>query len=206
MHIYAFGSICRGDVSSSSDVDLLAVVEGHDARFSPDDYSIYSYRRIGEIWEEGNPFAWHLSNESKLVFSSDQSDFLATLGKPASYKNCRRDCEKFYALFREAQASLESNTESIVFDLSMVFLAIRNFSTCYSLGVLSKPDFSRSSALRIGEDSLSIEPGAYAVLERARILSTRGIGKQIAENEAREAFAQFPCIDEWMSELLRRVP
>jgi Nucleotidyltransferase domain len=206
MHIYAFGSICRGDVSPSSDVDLLAIVEGHDARFSPDEYSIYSYRRIDEIWEEGNPFAWHLSNESKLVYSSDQSDFLATLGKPASYKNCRRDCEKFYALFREAQTSLESDAASIVFDLSMVFLAVRNFSTCYSLGVLPKPDFSRSAALRIGGDSLSIEPSAYEVLERARMLSTRGVGNQILETEARAAFKHFPCIDEWMSDLLRRVP
>jgi hypothetical protein len=53
MHIYAFGSVCRGDISPGSDVDLLAVVEGHDARFSPDDYSIYSYERVREIWEEG---------------------------------------------------------------------------------------------------------------------------------------------------------
>lgn len=65
MHIYAFGSICRGDVSPASDVDLLAIVDGYDERFSLDDYSIYSYDRIWEIWNEGNPFAWHLALESK---------------------------------------------------------------------------------------------------------------------------------------------
>jgi predicted nucleotidyltransferase len=132
MHIYAFGSVCRGDVSPGSDVDLLAIVEGHDPRFSPSDYSIYSYERISKIWEEGNPFAWHLSIESKLVYSADQSDFLRTLGKPYSYMKCREDCERFLGLFQEARASFESHTETKVFDLSMVFLAIRNFATCFS--------------------------------------------------------------------------
>src|SRR5437879_2859010 len=150
MHIYAFGSVCRGDISPGSDVDLLAVVEGHDARFNPDDYSIYSYERIKEIWGEGNPFAWHLSIESKLLYASDQSDFLCALGRPESYQRCQQDCDKFFALFREACSSFESQVESKVFDLSMVFLAIRNFATCFSLGTLERPDFSRSSALRLG--------------------------------------------------------
>ena len=79
MHIYAFGSVCRGDVSPDSDVDLLAIVQGYDPRFSPDDYSIYSYERIRGIWAEGNPFAWHLSIESKLLYSPDGSDFLEAL-------------------------------------------------------------------------------------------------------------------------------
>jgi hypothetical protein len=176
MHIYAFGSVCRGDVSPSSDIDLLAVVQGYDPRFSPDDYSIYSYERIREIWEEGNPFAWHLAIESKLLYSPDASDFLKSLGKPTANRNCLQDCEKFFALFREARCSFESLGESKVFDLSMVFLGIRNFATCFSLGTLDKPDFSRSSALRLGEHSLSISREAYKILERSRILCTRAIG------------------------------
>lgn len=43
MHIYAFGSICRGEVDSFSDIDMLAIVSGRDERFNPRDYSIYSY-------------------------------------------------------------------------------------------------------------------------------------------------------------------
>ena len=67
MHVYAFGSICRGDVSLTSDIDLLAVVDGYDPRFDPNVFSIYSYNRIEELWAEGNPFAWHLAKESKVV-------------------------------------------------------------------------------------------------------------------------------------------
>jgi predicted nucleotidyltransferase len=205
MHIYAFGSVCRGDVSPASDIDLLAVVQGHDQRFSPDDYSIYSYERIREIWEEGNPFAWHLAFEAKLLYSSDESDFLKSLGKPMAYRNCLKDCEKFFALFGESRSSFESHAESKIFDLSIVFLAIRNFATCFSLGTLDKPDFSRASALRLGEYSLSIPPDAYNVLERSRILCTRAIGESVTDREAQVAFGQFSRIEEWMKGLLARV-
>lgn len=205
MHIYAFGSVCRGDVSPSSDIDLLAIVRGHDARFNPNDYSIYSYERIREIWEEGNPFAWHLSLESKLLHSIDDSDFLRSLGKPAAYRKCLEDCNKFLALFKEARASLESQTDSKVFDLSIAFLAIRNFSTCYSLGALATPDFSRSSALRLGADSLPIPTDAFIILERSRILCTRAIGETIKDDDAQVAFSQFSRVEEWMLGLLARV-
>jgi hypothetical protein len=205
MHIYAFGSVCRGDVLPGSDIDLLAVVQGHDPRFSPDDYSIYSYERIQEIWAEGNPFAWHLAIESRLLHSDDGCDFLKSLGKPKAYGNCLQDCEKFFALFREARASFESQADTSVFDLSMVFLAIRNFATCFSLGTLDKPDFSRSAALRLGEFSLSMPRDAYKVMERSRILCTRAIGESVTDREAQMAFGQFSRIEEWMRGLLAQV-
>jgi hypothetical protein len=113
--------------------------------------------------------------------------------------------EKFFALFNEARYSFKSQVESRVFDLSMVFLAIRNLATCYSLGVLLKPDFSRKSALRLGDYSLPIAPNVFAILERSRVLSTRAIGTPIAEDEAEMAFTQFPLIDEWMKRLLVEV-
>jgi predicted nucleotidyltransferase len=205
MHIYAFGSVCRGDVSPGSDVDLLAIVEGHDPRFSAQDYSIHSYERIREIWAEGNPFAWHLSIEAKLLYSEDQLDFLVSLGRPTPYGRCRQDCEKFLALFREARDALTLHSESKVFDLSMVFLAIRNTASCFSLGMLPKPDFSRHSALRIGVHSLSIPNNAYRVLERSRILSTRGIGEPITDKEAQVVFVEFSSVESWMVKLGKEI-
>jgi hypothetical protein len=205
MHIYAFGSVCRGDVSLDSDVDLLAVVQGHDPNLNPNDYSIYSYDRIKEIWEQGNPFAWHLFTESKLLYSSDQVDFLGALGKPKPYGRCRQDCDKFLTLFREARESFVQQDGSNVFDLSMVFLAIRNFATCFSLGLLSRPDFSRHSALRLGHYSLPILDSAYKVLERSRLLSTRAFGNSITDQEAQIAFEEFSCIEEWMDRLAKEI-
>ncbi len=113
-------------------------------------------------------------------------------------------CEKFYSLFRDACASIELRVTSRVFDLSTVFLSIRNIATCFSLGVLNQPDFSRSSALRLGADSIQIQPGLYRVFERARILCTRGQGAEITNQEAYNAIQRFGEIDAWMKCLIEK--
>ncbi|EED7773057.1 nucleotidyltransferase, partial [Salmonella enterica subsp. houtenae] len=134
MHIYAFGSICRGEIDSFSDIDMLAIVSGRDERFNPRDYSIYSYERISELWKEGNPFAWHLFLESKIIYSPDNIDYLRSLGKPSNYNSVFADCEKFLEIFISARRSIETSDLTEIFDLSSVFLSIRNFATCFSLG------------------------------------------------------------------------
>ncbi len=136
MHIYAFGSVCRGEVRQGSDVDLLALVDGYDSRFDPDIFSVYSYGRIVDLWREGNPFAWHLFLESTLIFASDGSDFLNSLNSPGDYTACLRDCEKFYGVFCEAYDSIASRPASKVFELSTLFLSIPKhrdlfFAGCY---------------------------------------------------------------------------
>lgn len=199
MHIYAFGSISRGDIQADSDVDLLAIVDGFDSRFSSDTYSIYSYSRLRDLWLEGNPFAWHLSLESKLVFSSNNEDYLKSLGLPSRYHNCARDCHKFYSLFREAVESIYAHPNSRVFDLSTVFLGIRNIATCYSLGKADQPVFSRDSALCLGKSSLVITNEAYDIFLRSRILCTRGYGTNITDQDFQIAASQFDTINDWMA-------
>ena len=200
-HIYAFGSICRGDVTPESDVDLLAITKGHDQRFSPDLYSVYSYTRLAEIWRDGSPFAWHLFLESRLLFSFDGSDYLRELGPPATYQAAVRDCQKFFALFEGSANALRAGTNSPVFELSTVFLAIRNFATCYSLGA-GRPEFSRHSALSLGTKSLSVSIEDFEILERARILCTRGFGKMISPVEATSVTLTLGKIEDWMRTLL----
>jgi hypothetical protein len=204
MHIYAFGSICRGDVTPGSDIDLLAVTEGHDPRFELATYSIYSYARLREIWEEGNPFAWHLYLESRLLFADNASDFLRSLGAPRPYRAVEPDCEKFVRLFIAARDAVENGTNSIVFELSTLFLALRNFATCFSLGRTEYADFSRRSALRLGTLSLSIDPRSFETLERARILSTRGVGEAINDADVQHAISSFDGIQSWMNVLSAR--
>ena len=95
MHIYAFGSVCRGEIDYGSDVDLLAIVDDHDGMFDPNIFSIYSYKRIKELWKEGNPFAWHLAKEARLLYSIDYDNFIESLGNPNRYDRTKADCEKF---------------------------------------------------------------------------------------------------------------
>ncbi len=204
MHIYAFGSICRGEISQGSDTDLLAVINGYDARFDPEIFSIYSHGRIRELWQEGNPFAWHLSVEAKLIFAADQQDYLKGLGDPAPYKNYVHDCNKFYSLFNEAYLSIVNNISGRVFDLSTIFLSMRNIATCFSLGVTAQPNFARNSALHLEGDSIPLTKSSYHIFERARILCTRGYGDNLTQQDIEIAVSQLDKISGWMNKLVEK--
>lgn len=204
MYIYAFGSICRGEISNNSDIDILAVVEGHDSRFNSDEYSVYSYKRIEELWKEGNPFSWHLFYESRPIFLSNNMCFLSSLGKPRRYSNGLNDCLKFKSIFEEARDSLNSVDLSPILDLSTVFLSIRNFATCYSLSNGS-PSFSRNSAKKLGTSSIALSDQELSIYERARILSTRGKGTVLTENEKETGINNLSKIEKWMCHLLGKM-
>lgn len=205
MHIYAFGSICRGDVDLDSDIDLLAIVDSFDDRFDPATFSIYSYKRVKEIWSRGNPFAWHLSIESKLLYSSDLKDFIGNLGEPQAYKNIYNDCSKFYLLYCDSLESIKFKSASPVFELSTMFLAIRNFATCYALGIYGMHEYSRFSATRLREKSVPIKEETLSILARARILSTRGRGNPISKDDLKQVISRSGIIKEWMNKLLMEV-
>ena len=201
MNIYAFGSICRGDVSPTSDIDVL-VIGDDDGMINKDIFTHYKPSGILNLWITGNPFAWHLYLESRLVYSSDGEDFISTLGSPQPYRQGTSDCEKFRALFHEAWNSLLNSRETEVYDLSVVFLSLRNFATCYSLSNSPKPNFSRRSALALGDRSIPVSATAFAALEQARMLSVRGRGSEPTASEVEEAMASLPLISQWMDGLL----
>lgn len=196
MHIYAFGSICRGEYSENSDIDILICInrdEYHE--FSPEKFSIYHYDRIAELWKEGNPFAWHLYLESKLLYSSDNINFIDKLGIPNSYKNIIIDFEKFKTLYIESINDFMKG-KNTVFNLSCVFLALRNISSCYSLAC-KKPIFSRNSPLLI-DTPIKINESIFYILENARILSTRGIGDKINQDMILKVKENVKYLDIWM--------
>ena len=202
-HFYAFGSICRGELDRSSDVDLLACVTGASADVDTEKFSVYQHDRLRELWTEGNPFAWHLHLESRLLFASDGVDFLAALGPPAAYRAGVADCEKFAQLFLDSLSQLSETQVSATFNLSCIFLAARNFATCYSLSH-GRPIFSRRSPLMI-ETPLSISEEAFSVLSRARVLSTRGLGEVLSGEDVMLAAEAAPSIQSWMTRLLDEV-
>lgn len=205
MHIYIFGSLCRGDVDVRSDVDLLAIVNGRDLRLSKDTFSIYSYKRISELWDEGNAFAWHLSLESRLVYASDGRDFLSSLGSPLPYTSGTKDCERFRQLFEGSSEAVLDGTPSVVFELSTMFLALRNLATCYSLAMQQPPRFGRHAAIQLGEKSLTLPRNFYELLEQARILSTRGAGANIESIDNASVQAGIRICREWVAKLCAEV-
>jgi len=205
MHLYAFGSVCRGEIDTDSDIDLLALVSGHDGRLDPTKYSIYSYAKMRMLWQKGSPFAWHLAAESRLLFASDEVDFLKSLDQPSPYMACVADCEKFLGVFLAARASIMESSATRVFDFSTIFLSIRNIATCFSLGVLDVPNFSRHSALQLCKEfRIPISTECYRVFERSRILCTRSSGEDLSDEDSSVAFAGFDVIEQWMQKLVER--
>lgn len=199
MHIYAFGSICRGEIDMGSDIDLLACTDGPTGKIDSEKYSIYKYERLRALWNEGNPFAWHLHLESKLLFSPDGSDFLGDLGAPAVYGAFTKDCTKFRELFDRSHHELRLSSNSAIFHLSCIFLAIRNFATCHSLSI-GGPVFSRKSPLLV-QPSLNLPPQVFSTLTRARLLSTRGYGDNITNEEVIAATQAIAIVPLWMDTL-----
>lgn len=204
-HVYAFGSLVRGDFDLSSDIDVLAVTAAEDARFDPEKYSLYTHARIRDIWEEGNAFAWHLHFESRLIYSSDDADLLRNLGPPSPYRSASQDCRRFRAIFRDAKRAIENGSPSTVFELSAVFLALRNIATFYSLTRSSSPQFGRDAALNIGERSLCIQECVYDQLREARILATRGQGKIPTRSRIQHILSEIEKCEVWVDAICEEV-
>ncbi|WP_367153717.1 hypothetical protein [Methylibium sp.] len=202
-HFYAFGSICRGEIDRSSDIDLLACVSSPSEDIDPETFSVYRHDRLRQLWRHGNPFAWHLHLESRLLFSSDGQDFIASLGLPSKYVNGPADCAQFARLFAESRSELLRTLNSATFNLSCMFLATRNFATCYSLHV-GKPCFSRNSPL-IVDVPLAVQKTVFDVLSRARVLSTRGLGSTLSPTDISTVLSAAPIVSDWMSSLLSEV-
>jgi hypothetical protein len=129
--------------------------------------------------------------ESKLIYSSDGSDYIRDLGKPAPYSAGQKDCSLFIHITRKALESCRHDRGTLLFDLSTAFLGIRNFSTCYLL-TRGKADFTRNVALTIFQDLNESELLAYSVLEKSRILCTRGLGRVVGDLEASKAIEALP--------------
>lgn len=207
MYIYVFGSICRGEIDEFSDVDLLAIVGSNEKmnfQIDTQKFSIYKEKRMEELWKEGNPFAWHLFQESKLIHSNNNEDILRNWGKPNPYKNMVSDLKKFSSLFYDSLESINNSEYSNTFDLSMLFLSIRNFASCYSLGALNEFNFSRKSAINLKTNKLNISNESFSILERARILSTRGSGKVITELEKSIVLKETELISDWFQLILKK--
>lgn len=206
MYLYIFGSACRGELDKYSDIDMLAIYNEQEEmkHLDGNKISIYSEKKIKKIWNSGNPFAWHLHYESKLVYSSNNIDLLKILDKPSIYKDGLSDCIKFYEILEKSINSVKQDKFSIVFDFSTIFLCIRNISTCYSLH-FNKPNFSRDSAILLDKDALYIDPNVYNLLKNCRLANTRGLNILLHDFEVQLVINQLDEIQFWANKLIEKV-
>lgn len=84
------------------------------------------------------------------------------------------------------------------------FLCIRNISTCYSLH-FNKPNFSRDSAILLGQNSLTIDLEIYNSLKNCRLANTRGRDIFLTDLEINLVLKELEYIQVWAKRLIELI-
>lgn len=171
--IYVFGSICRGEVSPTSDVDILVLPFTNDRSNYPISWSIYAPDLLREYFSQGRLFAWHLHFEAKCIFSPYERPFLSLLGSPAPYSTMSKDIRELEQLLQEAISELKNGTNSVVYELGIAYTAIRDIAMSASWALLGAPCFSSDAPYRL-PNPCPLEFSTYNLAKLARHSSTRG--------------------------------
>lgn len=171
--LYLFGSICRGETTPTSDVDVLAIPFELNSSQFPKSWSVYSPELLRRYFQEGRLFAWHLHLEAKCVFSTRSESFLASLGPPAPYSTIADDIDDLNVLLNESLTELASGTENIIYELGIAYTAIRDLAMSASWSLLGSPCFSADAPFRLPLDP-PLPRDVYHQTMIARHASTRG--------------------------------
>ena len=194
--IYAFGSVTRGDVSPTSDVDILVLDDmPYRSRF-PRDWSVYSKTTVSNYFEVGRLFAWHLHLEAVLLYPAGESGFLAKLGRPSPYVTAADDIADLRLLLSSAIDEIRRDSPSPVYELGLVYTALRDVAMSASWALLGKPSFSRYAPYEITPPCPLPRP-AYDTAMKARHASTRGTPQPTDCHAAARAVLASPLL-EWL--------
>lgn len=176
--LYIFGSAVRGEISSSSDIDVLAIPFTSEQRDYPHNWSVYSPEIIESYFRAGRLFAWHLHLESKCIFSAAPISYLSSLGVPAPYATAREDVNELADLLWESLMEIRSETSNLIYELGIVYTAIRDIAMSASWYLMDRPCFSRNAPY-ILPIPCPLSAEAYQGAMLARHCSTRGSEHEI---------------------------
>ncbi len=197
--IYVFGSICRGESTPTSDVDVLVVPFEADGSQFPQSWSVYSPELLAEYFKAGRLFAWHLHLEAKCVYSPRSESFLAILGAPAPYSTMVDDIDDLDALLNEALTEIASGTENVIYELGIVYTAIRDVAMSASWSLLGSPCFSADAPYRLPLDP-PLPRDVYDQTMVARHASTRGAQFNFDPTSAAKFVTSAP-LENWVASL-----
>ena len=173
--IYIFGSLVRGEVGATSDVDVLVVPIGlKPGGDYPRGWSVYSREVLRTYHSAGRLFAWHLWLEAKCVFTPLSEAWLQSLGPPAPYDSFSHDIDDLATLLAQSIEQLKAGTSSPIFEVGLVYTTLRDIAMSASARLLARPSFStRAPYLLPFEFPVSERTYQQAML--ARHSSTRGV-------------------------------
>lgn len=198
--IYIFGSMTRGEVSPSSDVDVLVIQENPDQNLFPPSWSVYSKKTIEMYFSTGRLFAWHLHIDAVRVYPRSGSGFLAELGEPAPYSSVAEDLSDLRLLLQNSVLELQNGSPSSIYELGLAYTAIRDIAMAASWEMLSKPSFSRYAPYELPM-RCPLPLAVYETAMRARHASTRGSPEPREYDFAANYMKAVPIL-EWV-ELVR---
>ncbi|HSB98048.1 MAG TPA: nucleotidyltransferase domain-containing protein [Spongiibacteraceae bacterium] len=202
--LYIFGSAVRGEVERDSDIDVLAIVKTDAERQRlPDSWSVYSENTVRDYFLSGRLFAWHLHLESKCIFSERETPFLEALGEPSSYVKHGEDFSDLCKILYDSLNELKTDTNSPIFEIGVVYTAIRDIAMVASTILLEKPSFSRYSPYQLPIE-FPISRLIYEQAIQARLLSTRNISADVAVADVRKSLIDAP-IFEWINLIGRKL-
>jgi len=197
--LYIFGSAVRGEVSSSSDIDVLVIPLDSFRGGYPSDWSVYSPETIQSYFHGGRLFAWHLHLEAKCIYSAGPKPYLSTLGAPAPYSSVAKDIDDLEGMLRESLLEIQRQTSSLVYELGITYTAIRDIAMAASWTLMERPCFSRNAPYLLPRPCpLSSE--AYKGAMLARHSSTRGNDHDIEPGRIAEALLTAPILP-WVRDI-----
>ena len=211
---YIFGSVGRGQQDASSDLDVLAVVRDGSgkvaedvvaffvpAEFAPLKLSIswYGTKRLREMFENGELFAWHLHKETIPVY--DPGGFLPGLGVPAAYKECLANVSSFRKVLAAIPLQVKLNNGNAVYESGLIYVCLRNIAMAASWILRDVPDFSRYSSFNLE----TFEPCPISISEFECAMHCRMAGQR-GEDPPPEVDGPFVLalverLEPWIDEL-----
>jgi hypothetical protein len=173
--IYLFGSITRGEVTPSSDTDILVIpLEGQSKQAYPSSWSYYTRNILNKMHKDGRLFSWHLYLDAKCIYTPKSTPLLFEMGKPSSYKTAKEDIEDLNYLLNQSMKHLQNNTLNPIYEIGVIHTCLRDIAMSASWWLFERPCFSIYAPYQIGIP-LPLNKETYRKLISARHNSTRGI-------------------------------
>ncbi len=170
---YVFGSLVNGDFDTGSDVDVLVISDNENIS-CPDEWSVYTEGGIKTLYEKGSLFAWHLYLDAVPVSKEAiENDFLRNIGKPAEHNNAYQEVIELNQVATSSLSELEGTNASIVFELGLIGLAIRDIAMTTSLKINGRLCFSKYAPFDLGRLSLPLSKEFYFQLVQCRRATIR---------------------------------
>lgn len=201
--IYIFGSVVRGEVEITSDIDILVVPFDEQRGRFPEEWSVYSTEVLNEYFSCGRLFAWHLFLESKCIYSHNGTPYLETLGKPSPYSTALQDIDELEELLQQSLSEIRSGTNSLIYELGIAYTAIRDIAMSASWALMKRPCFSRNAPFVLPLPC-PISTAAYHGSMLARHISTRGIDHTIDMIKISKELLRAP-VTPWIQSLRKAI-